>query len=160
MANLFYDCDFESGMCSLVETLAHCIENEVYGCINKRCGDFSVRFIFYGLKKNTYGVKRKADVNLCGVSKKFSKLNASIENLLLGDSTEKLIQLEGNTNLAGCSRESEKYGGAIGNNQKRKLRSERMEISDQYGNTQPKKVMKKDWIYWRFLKNYVSSEFN
>lgn len=78
MENLFVDADFEPGMCFLVDTFDYCMENKIYGWMKKENGEFSVHFIFLGLKRKAFG-------DICSVSKKVRKLNASIENLLLND---------------------------------------------------------------------------
>lgn len=91
MDHLFVDADFEPGMCFLVETSTHCIDNKLYGIFNKKCDNFRVVFIFLGLKTNATEVKRKAEDDLCGVSKKIRKLNDLIENLLLDDNRDDTI---------------------------------------------------------------------
>lgn len=58
----FIDSDFEAGMCFLVEVLADCIENQKYGWINEKRGNFAVNFVFNGLKK-CRDVKRNSVVS-------------------------------------------------------------------------------------------------
>lgn len=82
MEKLFENTEFESGMGFLIDTLSHCIDNNIHGFISKKNKSFSVAFIFMGLKHNVT-VKRKAEAEMCGVPKKISKLNISMENLVL-----------------------------------------------------------------------------
>ena len=81
MDNYFNDTDFESGMCFLVDTLTDCIDNNIYGFINKRNQFFSVQFVFTGLK-TTLG-KRKSHDGFDCVLTKMRKLNTSLESLNL-----------------------------------------------------------------------------
>lgn len=119
MASLFdKDISFELGMCFAVDVLTKCIEKEIYGFISQKCENFNVQFVFLGLKHSFVCAKRKADEEICGVSKKIR--NLSFENLSL-DTTEdnplemldekvepkkkiKRIKLEGDLNLACSSR--------------------------------------------------------
>lgn len=163
MEKLFLDTDFEPAMCFLVDTLTQCIETKEYGWISKKFGNFSVNFVFMGLKKNVGAIKRNGVEDFCCVPKKVRKLNVSLENLFLNDdqvdmvleavspksAVEKrqtrsssnnvsVIQSEVNLNQA-CSSGNQK----IRDEKKRPTNEEDIfiEISDQ---TQPKKMMKKE----------------
>lgn len=89
MEKKFINTDFEIGMCFLVDVVAECIEKEIFGFINKKNEHFSVQFCYVGLKNKV--VKRKAEEDLCGVTKKVSKLSVSLENLLLGSIRDGLM---------------------------------------------------------------------
>lgn len=144
-------------MCLLVDTLTQCIETKKYGWISKKLDNFSVNFIFMGLKKNVGEIKRNGVEDFCNVPKKVRKLNVSLENLFLNDDQDDMvldavslksvvekrqnrsssknvsvIQSETNLNQAACSSVNQK----IHDESKRP-----MEISDQ---SQPKKMMKKE----------------
>lgn len=88
MENLFVDSDFEPGMHLLDESLNNCIENKVYGFIVKKRGNFSVQFIFAGLKWKAANLKRKPSEELCYEDTKMRKLHNSLENLVLDNQDE------------------------------------------------------------------------
>lgn len=114
MENYFNDVDFEPGMVLVVNTVKNCIDNDVIGFIKNKSKEFTVSFVFYGLKN----LKRKAEVGLWGLAK-MRKLNVSMENLLLNNSDLAVstkdgvasvpeesseLDLDGDLNIAGGSR--------------------------------------------------------
>lgn len=81
MEKLYIDTHFEPGMSFLVDRVTNCIENRIYGFINEKNENFSVHFIFLGLK--TKKAKRKANIEIHGDIKKMKSLNTSLENLAI-----------------------------------------------------------------------------
>lgn len=68
MAFSFENIDFEPALHFLMDTVDICIKNKVYGFINKKNDDFSVQFIYLGLKSES--AKRKAEDNQHYAAKK------------------------------------------------------------------------------------------
>lgn len=105
MENLFLDEDFEEGMVFLMETFYNCVENKLFGFINRKSIKFYIRFCFNGLKYHS--IKRKTEDSLCilpkkkckvdssgegsGTSNEFKKMSLSLENLFLDSNTTDVI---------------------------------------------------------------------
>lgn len=59
MESSFVNVDFEPAMYFLMDTVENCINNRIYGFINKKNGHFSVQFVLSVVKNMS--VKRKAE---------------------------------------------------------------------------------------------------
>ena len=77
----FEDQDFEPEFSFLIDVLANCITNRIHGFIVQRNENFTVRFVFSGLKFNIG--KRRANDEVNDKAKRMKTLNVSMENLLL-----------------------------------------------------------------------------
>lgn len=99
----FEDQDFEPGFSFLIDVLANCITHRTHGLIVQRNENFTVRFVFLGLKSNIG--KRKANDEVNDKAKRMKTLNVSMENLLL-DTNEATANMNVDMAITKIKRES------------------------------------------------------
>lgn len=134
MENLFDRVDFEPGMYFLADVLSHWIENNKCGFVNAKNENFSVKFVFLGMK-SVSGAKRELVGEQSGDLKRMRKLNVSMESLNLEKNSEQTnIDLDGKVEV-----ENNKASGSRGRGRKRKESG--MDING--GQLQSKKYKKK-----------------
>lgn len=129
MESQFVDQDFEEGMGLLVDKLTQCIQSKKYGWIVEKAGNFTVNFIFQGLKKIVRPVKRNDDGDLCDVPTKVRKLHVSLENLFLDAEQEETMLAELEAPIA-CSSDGVKNLS---------VRKRRIDDHGSIGSSDPKK---------------------
>lgn len=141
MENLFDRVDFEPGMYFLADVLSDWIENNKCGFANVKNENFSVKFVFRGMKTGLgYGTfERELVEGQSGDLKRMRKLNGSMEALNFENLPEN-INIDQNEKLDVATKfENNKASGSGVRGRKRKG----VEAVVSGGQTQSKKNKKK-----------------